>query len=349
VRLGASLEVVKALLKANPEAAGEDEEGSLPLHTAVTNGASLEVVEALLAANPGGAAKTDNNGEFPLHWAVGCDASKGVVDALLKANPDAAKGKDEEGKLPLLTAVKYDASEEVVKALLAANPGGAAETDDNGNLPLHVICSGATLAIARELVRANPEALLQANADGLLPLHTALRKPALLEVLVFLHTCCPAAVSARCPNETPAPGPCEQLVIETIDVSDELVTQFVATCFDPAADPAPVRSAALQLLVPLIASDPSRLQREEMPEVRLRDHMLSRSDYHIDRRFFPNHPKTTCAISFAFSQVLDWAELISGNSDPLFREPRNLDCLLQLLEAAAANGDLVWAEGDTDK
>lgn len=132
---------------------------------------NLEVIAALLAANPAAASEKDEDEFWPLHFAVSSNsqAAGEVVAALLAAHPEAALKQDGFfGQLPLHTAASLDsdAAVKVVAALLAANQATALEKDVNGILPLcyaaqtkgpyaYAICAMLLAAGARpELVRA---------------------------------------------------------------------------------------------------------------------------------------------------------------------------------------------------
>jgi len=127
---GADVEVLRALLDADPEAAKEKHpiEGWTPLHYAEK--ISVESVRLLLARCPEATRQADRDGALPLHWAVEHNAPKEVVQLLLEANKDAALRCDAFGRLPAKLALDFGASEEVVQLLRTAAPAAFRHVPD---------------------------------------------------------------------------------------------------------------------------------------------------------------------------------------------------------------------------
>lgn len=208
----ASLDVVKAVLSAYPEAASipVDSSGpqSLPLHLAAQRQYGVEgeaVVDLLLQAYPAAIMRQDGLGRVPLHCAAQYQGHPsdymGVVQRLLRAAPEAAMVADNTGQLPLHVAAQYStgrAGQQLVQLLLQAAPQAALVPDHKGCLPLHVVATPSPgirpVGIVEELFAAAPEAALKGNLQGNLPLHLAARNrsyncstPEVIEALIRLQ------------------------------------------------------------------------------------------------------------------------------------------------------------------
>jgi len=97
------LEVVEALIEANPEAITQRmmPGGCLPLHIACTWHCSLAVVSTLLAADPTTAKVVDELGNRPLHSACFSGASLPVIQDLLSSYPKAVLARNNQGSQPI--------------------------------------------------------------------------------------------------------------------------------------------------------------------------------------------------------------------------------------------------------
>eukprot|EP00984_Skeletonema_dohrnii_P037813 scaffold40312_cov155-Skeletonema_dohrnii-CCMP3373.AAC.1 len=173
-------EDVQALIDKDASAVKEQEDGLLPLHTAVLNNASVEVMRVLLKADP---SATNEMGTFkdevmlPLHFAI-CE-SLDIVQALIDVYPKVVEARiTGEGKLPLSLSLEYGASDDVVLAVLAAYPNAAEDcgtNDDISLLPLFTaIRKKRSLDIVKELLKVYPEGAETRLPEGELPLSLAI-------------------------------------------------------------------------------------------------------------------------------------------------------------------------------
>lgn len=169
-----SASAVSLLLDAQPDDAFlADKDDLLPLHIALRHGASLEVVSLLLKASPD-AAGDEECGALPLHFALAAGAPEAVIAVLLDAYPEATclgsavtvrLHRDDQaivaGRLPLHLAVSFGHSAATVRRLLAANVEVARVADPTtGALPLHLALSKAQTD-ASEMVVIDDRAMLR--------------------------------------------------------------------------------------------------------------------------------------------------------------------------------------------
>jgi len=116
------LEVVDALMEANPEAVTQRmmPGGALPLHIACTWHSSPAVVSALLGADPSTAKVVDELGNRPLHSACFSGAVIAVVHDLLATYPKAVLARNNQGSQPIdiCRRLKHGNRRAVMAALL---------------------------------------------------------------------------------------------------------------------------------------------------------------------------------------------------------------------------------------
>ena len=114
-----------------------DEQGHLPLHLALWHGAPLEVVLALLRVYPEAAGETATNSSWlPLHIALQAKAEPAVVRAILEARKAAAQACGAYGWLPIHLAARRDHPADVVEVLLHAHPDGLSRRAESGDTAL---------------------------------------------------------------------------------------------------------------------------------------------------------------------------------------------------------------------
>ena len=189
----ASLEVIRILLAAYPEAVREmDKSGRLDVFKMDESG-RLDVVKGEPLHTVGG----EGIGRLPLHLALENNAPTEVVDALrdmmiavaeanLQAYLDSAskREKDENGQVTLHRALFEGAPVGVINAIIQAYPEGAREIDGNGQLPLHWAFQSynctklrtqnkAPLDIVDALAKAYPEGVNMGDIQGRTPAYLA--------------------------------------------------------------------------------------------------------------------------------------------------------------------------------
>ena len=142
---------------------------NMPLHIAVAKSASLDVLRALLEAWPEAISERSDNHELPLHIALRIRAAPEIVEFLLQAHPEAAAAKQYED-YPLHIAVKENSSKQnsspyVIELLTKAFPKATLLEDVEGRVPLEIAASSpktlpavlATLVLADLPISSDPE------------------------------------------------------------------------------------------------------------------------------------------------------------------------------------------------
>ena len=136
--LKAPLEVVDAMIKANPYAAiKKDSYGHTPLMWATKRAHAWKVIEILLTSWPEDvdrkllACEKYDGGQLLLHVACAKCAPIEIISALLDIYPDAAKQKDDEGMIPLQLSMNHPKTDtETMDMLFVSNP--VSEFADDG-------------------------------------------------------------------------------------------------------------------------------------------------------------------------------------------------------------------------
>lgn len=110
-----------------------------PLHYACERKPPLEVVQALLEANPEAVTqRMMPGGALPIHAACTWQASPGVISALLSADPITAKVVDELGNRPLHSACFSGASLHIIQDLLLSYPKAVLSRNKQGSQPIDI-------------------------------------------------------------------------------------------------------------------------------------------------------------------------------------------------------------------
>jgi len=140
VALGGSLEVVKIMVEACPEALGERLSGKRTLlHYAISEGVNVEVITYLVSKYPRYLEELDSYNAIPLHLAASYPSSSlGVMKLLLKLHPNGAKSIDNQSRTPLHRACKSRSSLQKVMALVEAAPEVLTWRDWCGYKPLEI-------------------------------------------------------------------------------------------------------------------------------------------------------------------------------------------------------------------
>eukprot|EP00873_Tetraselmis_striata_P042530 jgi/Tetstr1/462794/TSEL_007744.t1 len=131
------VELVAALLRANPNAAALPHKGLLPLHLALDSVAAPEVVRALLEAHPHGAQQEITHQPR----LKGCLSEVSGATGISTSACGCPLGGLAQGASPRLSQIQdFDRVEVLsskVEILLTAYPQAALEKDKHGMLPLH--------------------------------------------------------------------------------------------------------------------------------------------------------------------------------------------------------------------
>mmetsp|Transcript_79683 Transcript_79683/g.139007 ORF Transcript_79683/g.139007 Transcript_79683/m.139007 type:complete len:493 (+) Transcript_79683:83-1561(+) len=141
-RYGASAEVIKLLLAADPTAISDKHpvEGWTAHHC--VESLDAEAFKALLEKDVTNLTVKDSNGMTPLHWAAEYCIGVDMVKLLLQGNKKAAMEKDNYGRLPFKLATVSEASEELLKLIEQANPSAVMRTVETEVLPIALIFPG---------------------------------------------------------------------------------------------------------------------------------------------------------------------------------------------------------------
>jgi len=122
----------------------KDASNSVPLHLALKYGASVEVLNALIEANPSSLLTKDEQGCTPLHYVFLISdeiiPTLSVVRTLLTTpGENAARIKDSVDRLPLHIAAQIGANDAILELLLDANADGCYRKNRDGDLPIHLL------------------------------------------------------------------------------------------------------------------------------------------------------------------------------------------------------------------
>ena len=110
-----------------------------PLHYACERKPPLEVVNALIEANPEAITmRMMPGGTLPLHVACTWHSSPAVVSALLSSDPTTAKVVDELGNRPLHSACFSGTEISIVHDLLATYPKAVLSRNNQGSQPIDI-------------------------------------------------------------------------------------------------------------------------------------------------------------------------------------------------------------------
>ena len=115
----------------------------------------------------------DEDGKLPLHTALESNVRLGSIKLLVKGNPHAVQSPDNSGALPLHIACLYHGYEStsVVEYLIELDSAALEAVDHENNTPLHYACNGAKYeTIALLLDKYDAVSVSKRNARGKLPI-----------------------------------------------------------------------------------------------------------------------------------------------------------------------------------
>ena len=167
---------------------------------------------AKMAENHAAMTTRDDNGRLPLHTALLEEATHGAITFLLRGNTAALQVADNNGMLPIHFVCRYG-SVDTVKLLAESYDGGLELVDGNNNYPLHHACLGSNYEAVQYLLERGK--VSERNGDGKLPLHLLCEaeedneadseSTSYVETMMMLLLACPETVSGFFtlpPNET---------------------------------------------------------------------------------------------------------------------------------------------------
>ena len=113
----------------------------------------------------------DDNGQLPLHTALQNNVRLGSIKLLVKGNPTALHSPDNSGSLPLHVACQHHNSTAVIQYLVGLDKSALEAVDNEHNTALHYACRSAKYeTITMLLDEYDAVSISKQNADGKLPL-----------------------------------------------------------------------------------------------------------------------------------------------------------------------------------
>ena len=170
--IGAALEIIEAIYNAWPGVigiySGSDETISHPQVRAFVNS---QLVYVRQARDEHVMTTPDDNGQLPLHTALQNNVLLGSTMILVRGNPGAVRTPDNEGALPLHIACMHHESATVVQYLIECDSTTLDAVDYDGDTILHYACYGANYeAISLLLEKYDAVSVSRRNDEGELPI-----------------------------------------------------------------------------------------------------------------------------------------------------------------------------------
>ena len=169
----AGIQVIKILFDAHPEEIRNNRIASRihRRHQQVQAFINGELVYARQATNHRLMTTPDDNGQLPLHTALENNVRLGSIKLLVKGNPYAIRSIDDTCALPLHVACEHHNSACVVQYLLDLDARILKAVDYDNNTALHYACRGAKHnTIAMLLEKYDAALVSKRNAHGKLPI-----------------------------------------------------------------------------------------------------------------------------------------------------------------------------------
>ena len=169
----AAYQIIEVLYNAHPEAIEHHRIASnvRQFHQQVQIFIHGELVYARQANDLRIMTTPDDNGRLPLHTALQNNVRLGSIKLLVKGNRQAVQSLDNIGALPLHIACQHHGSASVVQYLLNQDEAALAAVDSQGNTVLHYACRGAKhVAIALLLEKYDTASVSKRNSDDKLPI-----------------------------------------------------------------------------------------------------------------------------------------------------------------------------------
>ena len=153
--IGAGIKIIKAIYDAHPEAIEDDR--IVPYIHDYDQQVEAFICEHLVYARQAKDLRLmntpDDNGQLPLHTALQNNVRLGSIKLLVKGNPSAIRNFDSNGLTPLHIACEHHCSPSVVQYLLGLDKNTLRAVDFQNNTALHYACRGAkyeTIALLLE-------------------------------------------------------------------------------------------------------------------------------------------------------------------------------------------------------
>jgi len=141
----AGMQVIKVLYDANPEAIESKDFVSKiqDYHQQLQTFINEQLVYARQAKDHRLMSAPDDNGRIPLHTALEKNVRLGSIKLLVKGNPVALQSPDNRGALPLHVACEHHDSPSVIVCLISLDTSTLDAVDREGNTALHYACRSA--------------------------------------------------------------------------------------------------------------------------------------------------------------------------------------------------------------
>jgi len=165
--------MIKAIYDAHPEAIEENNTASNihRYHQQVQSFLNGELVYSRQAKNHPMMMTPDDNGQLPLHTALQNNVRLGSIKLLDKGNPSAIRNVDNNFAMPLHVACQHHNSADVIQYLVGLDTSILDAIDRQGNTALHYACRGAKYDnIALLLEKYDAVSVSKRNAHGKLPI-----------------------------------------------------------------------------------------------------------------------------------------------------------------------------------
>ena len=205
---GAAVDIVKFLLRCDPNVKFQDLQSQSLLAYAVSLEYeaniedALEIINVICDANPDFIRKEDNDGQLPLHKLCANRSrdettTVAILKLLLEKYPGSIRHEENGGHLPIHRAV-ISKSSEFCSVLIDAYPGSERIAGQMGVLPIICACLKNSVDTVEFLYNLYPDAIHQA-AEELYPIHAAIRsviereanREAAVDIVKFLLDCDP--------------------------------------------------------------------------------------------------------------------------------------------------------------
>eukprot|EP00984_Skeletonema_dohrnii_P020031 scaffold9689_cov79-Skeletonema_dohrnii-CCMP3373.AAC.5 len=143
--IGAALEAIGIMYDAHPEAIRHPNiRSSFQLiHQQIRAFFTSQLVYSRQARDHRLMTTPDDNGQLPLHTALQNNVRLGSIKLLVKGNPPAVQSTDSSGSLPLHIACAHHDSASVVQYLIGLDTTTLDVVDHDNNAALHYACRGA--------------------------------------------------------------------------------------------------------------------------------------------------------------------------------------------------------------
>ena len=169
----AALGVITEIYDVHPEAIEDNEITSdlLDYHQQVQSFINSQLVYSRQAKDHLLVTTPDDQGQLPLHTALQNNARLGSIKLLVKGNPHSVQSPDNNGALPLHLACQHYESDSVIMYLIGLDATTLRAVDFDNNTALHLACHGAKYELITLLLeKYDAVSVSKRNAHKKLPI-----------------------------------------------------------------------------------------------------------------------------------------------------------------------------------